>query len=109
MHRVQKSDAGVGTGMLVCWLVIGITLPENKEIDKFSFHVFDRNEIGIQAFVDFIDGKFMSGHSSSSTFHDFQEFIISNYKNQEFWISENWTPEVSEISNNSKMSILRFP
>ena len=48
---------------------------------KFTFHVFDRYEIHIQAFVDFINGKLMSGHSSSSTFHDFQEFIISNYQN----------------------------
>ena len=42
---------------------------------------FDRNEIHIQAFVDFINGKLMSGDSSSSTFHDFQEFTISNYQN----------------------------
>ena len=42
--------------------------------------LFDRNEIRIQAFVDFIDGKLMSGHSSSSTFHAFQEFIIFNYQ-----------------------------
>ena len=41
---------------------------------------FDRNKINIQAFVDFIHGKLVSGHSSSSTFHDFQEFIISNYQ-----------------------------
>ena len=62
----------------VCWLVIGITLPENKEIGKFSFQVFDRNEIHIRAFVDFINGKFISGHSSSSTFHDFKilSFLI---------------------------------
>ena len=38
--------------------------------------LLDRNEIHIQAFVDFINGKLMSGHSSSSTFHD---FIISSY------------------------------
>ena len=43
---------------------------------KFPFHVFDRNEIHIQAFVDFIGGQSMSGHSSSSTFHD---FIILSY------------------------------
>ena len=49
---------------------------------------FDRNEIHIQAFVDFIDGKLMSGHSSSSTFHDFQEFIITSSKVQEFWIAK---------------------
>ena len=45
------------------------------------FMLVDRNEIPIQAFVDFINGKLMSGHSSSSTFHDFQEFSISNDQN----------------------------
>ena len=45
---------------------------------KSRFMFSDRNEIHIQAFVDFINGKLMSGHSSSSTFHHFQEFIISN-------------------------------
>ena len=37
---LQKSDAGVGIGML-----IGdrITLLKNREIGKMSFHVFDRN------------------------------------------------------------------
>ena len=59
---------------------------------------FDRNEIHIQAFVDFINGKSMSGHSSSSTFHDFQEFIVSNYQK-------------SEILNfkNSESGQIRFP
>ena len=59
---------------------------------KFIFHVFDIYEIHIQAFVHFINGKLMSGHSSSSTFHHFQEFIISNYqknRNCEFKNSEN--------------------
>ena len=74
-HRVQKSDAGVGIGML-----IGdrITLPKNKENGKKHFMSFDRNEIHIQAFVHFITGKLIPGHSSSSTFHNFQESIISN-------------------------------
>ena len=62
----------------VCGLVIGITLVKNREICKKSFHVFDRSEIHIQAFVDIINGKLMSGHSSSSTFHD---SIISSYYN----------------------------
>ena len=44
---------------------------------------FDRNEIHIQAFQEIPPAKLMSGDSSSSTFHDFQEFLISNYqKNQ---------------------------
>ena len=33
---------------------------------------FDWNEIHTQASADFINGKWVSGHSSSSTFHDFQ-------------------------------------
>ena len=46
--------------------------------NRFMF--FDRNKIHIQAFVDFINGKLMSGHSSSSTFHDFKilSFLIIN-------------------------------
>ena len=43
---------------------------------------FDRNEIHIQAFVDFIDGKLMSGHCSPSTFHDFKIFSSSKIKNK---------------------------
>ena len=39
--------------------------------NRFMF--FDRNKIHIQAFVHFINGELMSGHSSSSTFHDFQK------------------------------------
>ena len=45
---------------------------------------FDRNEIHIQAFGEIPPAKLMSGDSSSSTFHDFQEFIISNYQNFRF-------------------------
>ena len=47
-------------------------LAQNREIGKFSFHVFDRNEIRIQACVDLLNGKLILGHSSSSTFHDFR-------------------------------------
>ena len=40
---------------------------------------FDRNEIHIQkAFGEIPPAKLMSGDSRSSTFHDFQECIISN-------------------------------
>ena len=63
---------------------------EDKEIKKFAFHIFDRYEIQIQAFVDLIKGKLyqviprlrllklISGHSSSSTFHDLKvlSFLI---------------------------------
>ena len=54
----------------------------------------------------------MSGHSSSPTFHDFQEFIISNYqkiRNSEFKKFKKWTPDVSDISKLLKNPILRFP
>ena len=77
-----------------------------------SFYVFDRNEIHIQAFVHFINGKLMSGHSSSSTFHHFQEFITSTYqknRNPEFQKFKKWTPKVSGISKFSKIAIVRFP
>ena len=47
----------------------------------FSVMCFDRNEIHIQAFVDFINGKSMSCHSSSSTFHDFK---ILRFRDHEF-------------------------
>ena len=88
-HRVQKSDAGVGIGTLIgdrdyfarkqkTWF----TLAQNR------FMFFDRNEIHIQAFVHLINGKLMSGHSSSSTFHHFQEFIIFNYQHFTFWALE---------------------
>ena len=76
LHRVQKSDAGVGIGMLTGDRNY---LAQNREIGKKRFMFFDRNEIHIQAFVHSINEKLMSGHSSSSTFHHFQEFIISNY------------------------------
>ena len=64
---------------------------------KTRFMLFDRSEIHIQAFVDFINGKFMSGHSSSSTFHDFT--IFSFYK---------ITNEKSQVQN-SKKGHLRLP
>ena len=40
--------------------------------------LFDRHENHIQAFLNFISGKLMSGHSSSSTCHDFKtsSFLI---------------------------------
>ena len=67
---------------------------------------FDRNEMHIKAFVDFIDGKLMSGHSSSSTFHDFQDAIISNYQNSGIlnFKDSKWTALVSEISQILKFS-----
>ena len=86
-----------------------------------GFMFFGRNEIHIQAFAIIPPGKLMSGDSSSSTFHHFQEFSIYNYQNsgilnfqdaksgfiisnqQKFRLSEfqkfkKWTPKVSKIS-----------
>ena len=68
----------------VRWLVIGITLPENTKwfvFTKKRFMLFDRHEIHIQTFQEIPSVKLMSGNFSSSTFHLFQEFIISNYQN----------------------------
>ena len=47
------------------WKSLGIPLPENRKVTTFPFHVFDRYEIHIQAFVDFISGKFIIFQSSS--------------------------------------------
>ena len=67
----------------VCWLVIGIPLRENEEIGKCSFHVFNRNEIHIQAFEDAVESKRIIFRSSSSTFHIFKilTFQISKFQN----------------------------
>ena len=85
--------------------MIGIPLLEIV-LAQNRFMFFDRNEIHIQAFVDFINGKLMSGHSSSSTFHDFT--ILSFYKidksENESLKLEKWTPKVSEISKILKIS-----
>ena len=72
---------------------------------------FDRNEIHIQAFQEIPPAKLIPGDSSSSTFHQIQEFIISNYqksRNSEFQKFKKWTPKVSKISKISKIAILRF-
>ena len=83
---------------------IGLQMHGSKTKIMTSFNEtsidFIEDEIYIQTFVDFINGELMSGHSSSSTFHDFQEFIISNYKKpgiQNFKNSK-WTDKVSIIS-----------
>ena len=45
---------------------LGTPLPENKKVTTFPFHVFDRYEIHIQAFLDSINGKIIIFRSSSS-------------------------------------------
>ena len=110
MHRVQKSDAAVGIGTL-----IGdrdyIARKQKSWFDspQNSFMFFDRNEIHIQDFGEIPPAKLMSGDSSSSTFHHFQEFIISHYqkfRNSESQKFKKWTHQVSEIS---KFLSFRFP
>ena len=49
---------------------------------------FDRNEIHIQDVAYLINGKLMSGHSSSSTFHDFKILSFLIVKNQELEMSK---------------------
>ena len=44
---------------------LGIPLPENRKVAKLPFHVFNRYEIHIQAFVNFINGKVIIFQSSS--------------------------------------------
>ena len=78
---------------------------------------FARNEIHIQAFQEIPPAKLMSGDSSSLTFHDFQEFIISDYqkirnsefqklkfRNSEFQKFKNRTANVSDILEIIKVS-----
>ena len=71
---MQKSDAGVGNGMLVgdkdyfaqkkkSWF----------DLPHFSFMFFGRNEIHIQAFQEIPPAKLIPGDSSSSTFHVFMK------------------------------------
>ena len=83
-------------------------MPENREIGKVSFHVFDPYEIHIQAFVDFINGRLMSGHSSSSTVHDFQLSSFLVIKNQQFLISKNQNGQL-RFPTILNFSILSFP
>ena len=61
--------------------MIGIPYLKKEKLVRFTIfplNVLDRIEINIQAFVDVINGKLMSCHSSSSTFHDFK---ISSFLN----------------------------
>ena len=60
---------------------------------------FDRNELHIQVFVDFTNGKLMSGHSSSSTFHDFEISSFLIIKNQKFENRELRFPKIRKFSN----------
>ena len=70
---MQKSDAGVGIGTL-----IGDRdyLAQLEKLTTKRFMFFDRDEIHIQAFGEMPPAKLMSGDSSSSTFHCFQELSI---------------------------------
>ena len=107
-----QSDAGVGIGML---RGAGDSLTWKKkswfDLPHFRSMFFDRNEIHIQAFEDFINGKSMSGQSSSSTFHYFHEFIISNYqeiRNSEFQKFKKWLLGFSEFRKNRQFQFSDF-
>ena len=50
--------------------MIGITLLENREIGKFSFHVFDRDAIHIQVCGDLLNKKI---HNFDSRIMDYLE------------------------------------
>ena len=69
------------------------------DLANLHFMFFDRNEIHIQAFVDFINGKLIPGDSSSLTFYVFEILSFLRIKNQDFKISKfnKWTYKVSEI------------
>ena len=69
---------------------------------------FGRNEIHIQAFAKIPPANLMSGDSSSSTFHDFHEFILYNY--QKSWILKfkNSNKRNANVSNISKLSSCIF-
>ena len=42
-----------------CWGMLVVPLLENRKVTKFSFHVFDRYEIHLQVFGDFISAFYM--------------------------------------------------
>ena len=59
-HCVPQEGGRVQGWESVCWGVLGIPLLENRKVGRFSFHVFyDRYEMHIQAFLDFINRKFI--------------------------------------------------
>ena len=66
---------------------------------------FYRNEIHIQAFGEIPPAKLMPGDSSSSTFHEIQEFTISNWQKQEFEIYKFPNSKNQKMENER----LRFP
>ena len=51
---------------------VGRKIEKLVRFGEKRFMLFDRYEIHIKAFVNFTNGKLMSGHSSSSTFHVFK-------------------------------------
>ena len=54
----------------------------------------------IQASQEIPPAKLMPGDSSSSTFHEFEEFLIFNYQKSAIrnLKKHKWTPKVSEIT-----------
>ena len=70
------------------------------DLANCNFMFLGRCESHIQAFVNFINGKLSSSHSSSSTFHDSKIYHFIKKENQikNKYKIEKWTPEISEIS-----------
>ena len=70
---------------------MGIPLPENKKETTFPFHVFERYGVHIQAFVDFINGKFIIIRSSfpRNYFMIYTHILVIENTFQNKYISKN--------------------
>ena len=114
-----KSDAGVGIGTLIGDRdYLARKYIHWFDLPPFRFMFFDRNEIHIQAFQEISPAKLVPGDSSSSTFHEFQEFIISKFqkfRNSEFQKFKNGhlrfqkTHTILEFQISSKICSQLFP
>ena len=80
-----------------------------RNLPNFHFMFFDRYEIHIQAFVDFINGKLIIFRSSSSQniICKFNIFKISKF--QDFKISKVQKVGYTHVPKFSDFLILRFP
>ena len=77
----------------------------------FSFHVLWSKLNSYPSFCTFYQWKLMSGHSSSSAFDHFQEFIISNYqkfRNSEFQKLKNGHRRFPEYRNFQNFQFSEF-
>ena len=106
-RRTKTSPHPTPTNQYVegCWGFTHLKIEKLVRITIFSFHVFDRNEIHIQAFREISTAKLMLGDSSSSTFRDFQISSFLIIKNSGILNFKN-SHDVSEIS---RFLSFRFP